>query len=389
MKNTRLITKLRSSFDTFIQVEASSSIVLALCTTLAFIAANSILAQDYHHFWHNERLLGFSYEHIVNDALMAVFFFVVGLEIKREFLFGELSDFKRASLPIFGAVGGMIVPALIFVLCNNSSETIGGWGIPMATDIAFAVGVVSLLGKRVPPALKVFLLALAIVDDIGAILVIAFFFTTTISWVMIAASFVLLLVLFAGNKKGIRNIHFYWVLGIVTWYLFFCSGVHATIAGVLVAFTVPAATNHPTIADAPLARFENGLHNIVAYGIIPLFALANAGVSVSHTDLSASISSPLSVGILLGLCIGKPLGITLFAWIASKARMASLPEGIRWTELACISVLGGIGFTMSLFIANLAFTDRIHVDEAKLAIMLASLVSGIVGFLLLRTQRKA
>jgi NhaA family Na+:H+ antiporter len=382
MAKARIIDRIRAPFDKFIQIEASSSIVLIACTVLAFIAANSGFADGYSHFWHEERALSFSFAHFINDGLMAVFFFVVGLEIKRELLSGELSSFKKASLPIFGAIGGMLMPALIFFILNKDTPTAGGWGIPMATDIAFAVGVVSLLGKRVHPALKVFLMALAIVDDIGAVLVIALFYTSAINWSMLLIAFGLIGLLIGGNIKGVRSLWFYSVLGILVWLVFLQTGVHATIAGVLVALTIPASKEKDSEVESTLVRFENGLHSFVAYAIMPLFALANAGVSISGGAF-ASLAEPLPLGILLGLCIGKPLGITLFAWVGSKLKLASLPENVGWVDLLLISILGGIGFTMSLFITNLAFTDGAVIDEAKLGVLIGSLVSGVIGYVFL------
>jgi len=382
MAKARIIERIRAPFDSFTRIEASSSIVLIACTVLALIAANSGLASSYDHFWHEERALSFSFAHLVNDGLMAVFFFVVGLEIKRELLTGELSSFKKASLPIFGAIGGMLVPALIFFALNNNTPTAGGWGIPMATDIAFAIGIVALLGKRVHPALKVFLLALAIVDDIGAIIVIAFFYTATINWTMLLIAFGLLGLLIAGNKNGIRSLFFYSIVGVIVWYLFLQSGVHATVAGVLVAFTVPSINKKNSEAESTLVRFENGLHGFVAFAIMPLFALANAGVTISGGAF-ASLAKPLTLGILLGLCIGKPLGITLFAWLGGKLNLASLPENVGWADLLRISMLGGIGFTMSLFITNLAFTDVGVIDKAKLGVLLGSFISGVIGYIFL------
>jgi NhaA family Na+:H+ antiporter len=382
MKKEHFFARIRAPFDKFIRIEASSSIVLIICTAFAFIAANSSFAGGYDHFWHEQRAFSFSFAHFINDGLMAVFFFVVGLEIKRELLTGELSSFTKASLPVFGAIGGMLVPALIFFSLNNDTPTAGGWGIPMATDIAFAVGVVSLLGKRVHPALKVFLMALAIVDDIGAVLVIALFYTSTINWLILLIAFGLIGLLLGGNIKGVNSLWFYSGLGIVVWLLFLQTGVHATIAGVLVALTIPASSVSNQKTEAPLFRFENSLHSFVAFVIMPLFALANAGVSVSGSAF-ASITEPLPLGILLGLCIGKPLGITLFAWLGSKVKLASLPSNVGWGDLFLISILGGIGFTMSLFITNLAFTDQGVIDKAKLGVLLGSLVAGGIGYILL------
>lgn len=382
MKKEHFFVRIRAPFERFIRIEASSSIVLIVCTALAFIAANSGLSDGYDHFLHEQRAFSFSFAHFINDGLMAVFFFVVGLEIKRELLTGELSSFKKASLPVFGAIGGMLMPAMIFFAFNKGTPTVGGWGIPMATDIAFAVGVVSLLGKRVHPALKIFLMALAIVDDIGAVLVIALFYTTTINWTILLVAFGLIGLLVAANNRGVRSIWFYSGFGIAVWVLFLQTGVHATIAGVLVALTVPASTGGNKEGESTLFRFENGLHGFVAFVIMPLFALANAGVSISGGAF-ASITEPLALGIFFGLLIGKPLGITLFALIASKVKLTSLPSGVGWSDLFLVSILGGIGFTMSLFITDLAFTDQGVIEKAKLSVLLGSFAAGVIGYIFL------
>lgn len=442
MEKTYIIDIIRAPFERFTRIQAGSSFLLIACTILAFIAANSSFADAYTHFWHEigtiELLsphlpgggisLSYSYSHWINDGLMAIFFFVVGLEIKRELLIGELSSLKKASLPIFGALGGIVVPALLFFSLNQGNDSASGWGIPMATDIAFAVGIVTLLGKRVHPALKIFLMALAIVDDIGAVLVIAFFYTATINWSVLLIAFALIGLLIMGNISGVRSLLFYSLVGIFVWLLFLQSGVHATIAGVLVALTIPAKpridpvkyakktrkllttfdeentaapSNHANEhaqelvheieklsenVQTPLSRFEHALHKEVAFIIMPLFALANAGVQISSGSF-ASLVEPLPLGIILGLCIGKPLGITLFAWFGSKMKLATLPSNVGWRDLFLISILGGVGFTMSLFITNLAFRDQVMIDEAKLGILLASLVSGVVGYLLLSRKR--
>jgi Na+:H+ antiporter, NhaA family len=364
---------IRTPFERFLKLEAASSFLLMGCTVLAFIAASVDI------------FLPHGIVHWINDGLMSVFFFVVGLEIKRELLVGELSSIKKASLPIFGAIGGMLIPAGIFIFFNNGLPTAAGWGIPMATDIAFAVGIVTLLGKRVHPALKVFLLALAIVDDLGAVLVIALFYTSSIEWSMLLGGVGVLLVLVAGNKFGVRSLLFYSLIGIVVWYLFLRSGVHATIAGVLVAFTVPASAAKQEHVS-PLVKFEELLHKVTAYMILPLFALANAGVQISSDSFSRLVE-PLPLGIMLGLAVGKPIGITFLAWLGIRLKLASFPTGVSLPELFSISILGGIGFTMSLFITNLAFHDPIMINEAKLGIVIASLVSGVVGYLVLLRRK--
>jgi len=407
--------------------------MLLICTVVALAWANSPWAGSYHRLWEipltvgvGSRVLTLSLHHWINDGLMAVFFFLVGLEIKREMLVGELASLRHAALPIAGAIGGMLLPAAIYAAFNATGPGAAGWGIPMATDIAFAVGVLALLGPRVPLSLKVFLVALAIVDDIGAVMVIAFFYTSTISWAAIGTAAAVLAVLSACNAAGVRRPSVYSLLGVLLWAAVLASGVHATIAGVLLAMTVPSstrinedeflrrgrailddferacspATTVLTNADqqhaihemeiageqaqAPLLRIEQKLHGVVAFGIMPLFALANAGVHFG-ADLFGTLSIPVTLGIVLGLVIGKPLGITLIAWLATRLGAAALPSGIRWRALHGVSWLGGIGFTMSLFIAGLAFrSSPALLDSAKVGILAASLAAGLVGWIMLR-----
>jgi NhaA family Na+:H+ antiporter len=360
---------------------------------------------------------------------MAVFFFLVGLEIKREFISGELSSIKQATLPIFGAIGGMVVPALLFASVNAGTPSSSGWGIPMATDIAFALGVVSLLGNRVAPALKVFLVALAIIDDIGAVIVIAVFYTSSISFLPLIIGFVLLGILAFGNAAGARTRVFYSIIGIGVWYCFLASGVHATVAGVLVAFTIPTRqridvplfyekctkllsslikTNGASgsiLSDGeakgiirriekncervqpPLSRFEQSLHGFVAYLVMPIFVLANAGIALK-ADLTALFSSNVGIGIALGLVIGKPLGITAFAFLSTRIGLASLPNATSWRQMIGVGFLGGIGFTMSLFITSLAFSESELVTSAKLSILIASVIASMVGSLILITGKR-
>ena len=431
-----LIERMLRPFQRFARVESSGGIVLLVCTALALGWANSPWADSYHRLWEIPLTVGFSgrglslsLHHWINDGLMAVFFFLVGLEIKREMLVGELASPRQAALPIAGALGGMIVPAGIYAVMNAGTEGAPGWGIPMATDIAFALGVVALLGPRVPLGLKVFLAALAIVDDIGAVLVIAFFYTASLSWLALAVGAVLLGVLVACNLAGVRHPAVYALIGLAVWGAFLASGVHATIAGVLLAMTIPARTRinedeflvrgrailddferasgpETTVltnagqqhaiheletacdeAQAPLLRLEHGLHAIVAFGIMPLFALANAGVHFS-SGMVADISWSVTNGIVLGLVLGKPIGIALFAWLATRIGVASLPAGAGWRALVGVSCLGGIGFTMSIFIANLAFPESTALlDSAKLGILAASFIAGLAGWAMLRTNR--
>lgn len=426
------IQRVLSPFTRFFRLESAGGIVLIASTLVAVAWANSPWADAYHHLW--ETKLGFSLgpwaishtlHHWINDGLMAVFFFLVGLEIKREALIGELASPRRAAFPAAAALGGMVVPALLYAAVNAGGEGAAGWGIPMATDIAFALGVLALLGPRVPLALKVFLTALAIVDDIGAVLVIALFYTGDIAWGALAAGLLVLALCGAANRLGVRGPLPYLLLGLVVWGCFLASGVHATVAGVLLAMTIPARTridaneflehadrdlaafrgacargssvltnldqqaalqgleSATEAAQAPLQRIEHDLHAPVAFGVIPLFALANAGVTLSG-GLGEAVAHPVTLGVVLGLVIGKPLGITLFSWLAVRARVAELPAGVTWRAVHAVSWLGGIGFTMSLFIAGLAFPDGSLVDESKMGIFAASIAAGLGGWILLR-----
>jgi NhaA family Na+:H+ antiporter len=375
-------------------------------------------------------LLTFDYSihHWINDGLMVIFFFTVGLEIKRELLVGELSSMQKASLPIAAALGGMIVPAVFYVVFNAGGEGAGGWGIPMATDIAFVVGIMALLGPRVPLTLKVFVLALAIADDIGAVLVIAVFYASEISIAALIVAAIVLIGLAILNSLGTKSLIPYTILGIILWIAFLKSGVHATIAGVLLAFIIPASArlNTKHFSDktrellnkfddtgehgenvlsnegrqtdvmaieenckkilTPLQRFEHGLHPWVSYFIIPLFALANAGVTFTGMDFIGAITSPVSLGIIVGLFVGKQLGIFGFSWIAVKLKLCSLPEEVNWTKIYAAGILAGIGFTMSLFIAGLAFTQETLIDLSKIGVLSGSLLSGVLGYVLLKAS---
>lgn len=427
------IEKLTYPIQLFLHKEASGGILLIIATVIALIWANSPFAESYHHLWHTyvsinigNTGLNYSLHHWINDGLMVIFFFVVGLEIKRELLVGELSSAKKAALPIAAALGGMIFPALIYIIFNFGSEGSTGWGIPMATDIAFVVGILALLGNRVPLALKIFILALAIVDDIGAVLVIAIFYTSDISLISLAIAVVLLVVLIVMNRIGVRNLLIYTIVGVALWLAFLKSGVHATVAGVLLAFTIPASSRINTkkftdetnqlvkdfdsagdhgenvltnserlsIVDeienncekilTPLQRFEHGLHPWVSFLIMPVFALANAGVTIG-SGLTTAITHSVSIGIILGLFLGKQIGIFLFSFAAVKFKIASVPEGVSWKKIYSAAILAGIGFTMSLFIANLAFGNPELLDIAKVGILSGSLLSGIIGFIILKS----
>jgi len=405
-----------------------------ICTVIALIWANTAWSHSYHDLWQthlvvslgNLLTLDYSIHHWINDGLMVIFFFTVGLEIKREFLVGELSSAQKASLPIAGALGGMIAPALLYTVFNSGTEGANGWGIPMATDIAFVVGIMALLGPRVPITLKIFVLALAIADDIGAVMVIAVFYTAEISAsaLIIAAIFLALLVLL--NRLGTKSLIPYAVLGLILWLAFLQSGIHATIAGVLLAFTIPASSRYDTnkfsekvrqlishfdstgdewknvlnnserqhdvlaIEEScekvltPLQRFEHGLHPWVSFFIIPVFALANAGVTLADMDILNALLSPVSLGIIIGLFIGKQIGIFAFSFLAVKLKLSSLPEGVNWKNLYGAGILAGIGFTMSLFIAGLAFNDPALLDLSKIGVLSGSLISGIIGFVFLK-----
>jgi NhaA family Na+:H+ antiporter len=419
-------------FQYFIRKSASGGIFLLICALTALVWANSPWASSSTDLWQTRVSFGFGSFSLakplllwINDGLMAVFFFVVGLEIKREVLIGELSTVRQAALPIAAALGGMIVPAGIYFILNRGTATEGGWSIPMATDIAFALGILALLGDRVPLALKVFLTALAIVDDIGAVLVIALFYTAEISWTSLAIGGVLLVLLMAANSFGIRHPLVYALLGAGLWLAFLKSGVHATAAGVLVAMTIPArsridageflynsraaleefeqagASETDVLTSdeqqaavqaledgceavaTPLQRLEHALHPWVAFAIMPVFALANAGVALG-SDFSAALMSSLSVGVMAGLVIGKQVGVTLFAWLAVRSGLAALPDSMTWRQVYGASWLAGIGFTMSLFIASLAFGDSTLLSTAKVGILTASLTAGIGGWIILR-----
>lgn len=332
-----------------------------------------------------------SLRHWVNDALMAIFFFSVGLEIKREMLFGQLTSLKKSSLPVMAAIGGMAVPALIYSIFNaGEADTAGGWGIPMATDIAFAIGIISLLGSRVPANLKIFLTALAIVDDLGAIIVLAVFYPSHalhLGWLIYAG--IIMVILFIFNRARLQNRLLYIIPGILMWYFTYRSGIHATIAGVMLASLIPAKCSEEGKEDSLMHKFIHGLHPAVNFLIIPLFALANAGVAIDFGIFGSEGIPPVSLGIFFGLLIGKPLGIFLLSFIGVKTGAASLPEGVTWGQVAAMGLLGGIGFTMSIFINSLAFSDPVITDIGKMSILLTSAIAAVTGlFALDMTCRK-
>ncbi|MDU1891073.1 MAG: Na+/H+ antiporter NhaA [Dysgonomonas sp.] len=360
----------------FMESEKSGGLTLIVCTLVSILLANSSIGQQYLSMW-DFHIGSHSIAHWINDGLMAIFFLLVGLELIQEIQEGELSNIKRAMLPISGALGGMIVPAGIYLVLNFGTDTQSGFGIPMATDIAFALGILSLLGSRVPTSLKVFLTALAVIDDLGAIIVIAIFYTAELSWISLLIALGMFAFLLILNKKfKVTNMIPYIIGGIIMWYFMLHSGIHATIAGVLLAITIPFKKADPTCLSN---KMQHKLHYPVAFCVLPLFALANTAM-VIEGNWDQSIGEPFALGILLGLIVGKPVGITLFSFLTVKSGLCALPRGVKWKELLGAGMLGGIGFTMSIFVTLLAFTDIHHINESKLMILLASLASGIIGY---------
>ncbi|WP_440254151.1 Na+/H+ antiporter NhaA [Dialister succinatiphilus] len=383
----RKIESLSTTFLSFLRSEASGGVILLICAILAVIIANSPWGGAYEHSLHTPIAIGigpFSLEmgllHWVNDGLMAVFFFLVGLEIKREFLYGELRTKSAMILPVCGALGGMLVPALFYSLLNFGTATSGGWGIPMATDIAFALGIMTLAARSAPPGLVVFLTALAIVDDLGAIVVIALFYSTDLAWIALASGLAALAGAFLLNRLKIRFFPAYLALGLVAWYFFLKAGIHPTIAGVILGFSIPAEGNCKV---SMLHQWEKRLHPWSAYLIMPVFALSNAGVEISLASLD--FTSPLPWGILAGLFLGKPVGIFGSVYLLHKIGHIDIPGKASPQELAATGMLGGIGFTMSIFIASIAFTDPGLLNLAKFSILLASTISAAAGTLVFLT----
>lgn len=379
----RIEKKLSNTFQEFMQSGKAGGIILILCTLVSLALANSPLGEGYLGFWHRY-VAGLSIEHWVNDALMAIFFLLIGLELKRELYNGELSDLRNAMLPILGAAGGIAVPALIHFLFNGGSVTQAGIGIPMATDIAFALGVLSLLGKRVPASLKVFLAALAVMDDLGAIIVIALFYTTQLSFAWLFAALGVFAALFLMQRLlRVMALTPYLLGGSLMWYCMLQSGVHATIAGVLLAFAIPYSVVADD-ADSPSHRLEHMLHKPVAFLILPIFALANTGIVIG-AGWAEELLSANSLGILLGLGIGKPIGIVLVTFVAVAIGVCRLPLDLAWRHILGAGLLGGIGFTMSIFITNLAFAGQAEtINASKMAILLASFGAGVLGFVWLK-----
>ncbi len=422
-------------FEDFFKSQAAGGIVLMGTLLLALVLANSPFSESYFHFWElplslsaGPFVISKSLHHWINDGLMAVFFFVVGLEIKREFLAGELASPRKAALPIAAALGGMVVPALLFLLLVPAEQGQHGWGIPMATDIAFALGVVALLGNRITRSLAIFLTALAIVDDLGAVLVIAVFYTDHLSLQALFWAAVALGILIVGNRLDIQHPNFYALVGIGLWLAMLKSGIHASVAGVLIGATIPVRPRHdsgefvvkaeslldryrglervegPFLHEdrlgtllalehichdsmSPLQRMEHEMNSWVIFGVMPIFALANAGIALGFADLQQAVTAPVTQGVMLGLLLGKPMGVLLFSWLAVRLGIADLPNGSRWREIGGVGILAGIGFTMSLFITNLAYVRPDLIIDAKVGIFVASLVAGILGYLLLSRNR--
>ncbi|GGC42451.1 Na(+)/H(+) antiporter NhaA [Parapedobacter defluvii] len=380
-------------FREFLKSGSAGGIILLCCVIVSLVVANSPLGVHFERFltgeWgiHTEQLhLRYSVLLWINDGLMAIFFLMVGLEIKRELVEGELSSPKKAALPILAAIGGVLVPATIYTLFNSGTPTAAGWGIPMATDIAFALAIITMLGKKVPASLKIFLAALAIVDDLVAILVIAVFYTSELhfTYLLYAVGLFALLLLF--NRLGVKRIYLYLIPGLFIWYFVHHSGIHATIAGVLVAMTLPTT---PDAKESPLEKLEHLLVKPVNFVIMPIFALANTNIRFQE-EMFHGLFTPLGLGIILGLAIGKPVGITVISWLAVKLRLCTMPEKATWSHIIGVGFLAGIGFTMSIFIALLSFTGQeLLMAEAKFSVLVASFLSGILGALLLsRIARK-
>lgn len=371
--------KLTKLFRDFFESEKTGGIILIICTLLSLLLANSSFGGSYMQFWQFD-IAKHSLSHWINDGLMTIFFLLIGLELEREIYIGELSKIKDAILPIAGALGGMIVPATIFLLFNYGTPHQNGAGIPMATDIAFALGVLSLLGNRVPTSLKVFLTALAVIDDLGAIIVIAVFYTKTLDWANLFTALSLFALLLAFNRLKIRNLIPYLIGGIAIWYFMLHSGVHATITGVLLAFAIPFGNGSE---KSPSYILQHWLHKPVAFIILPLFAMANTAILFTN-NMAQMLSHSNGIGISLGLLVGKPLGITLLAFIAVSLKIGKLPSELKWKNILGAGILAGIGFTMSIFITLLAFNDDRVINQSKFVILLTSTFAGLFGYIFLK-----
>lgn len=367
----------------FFKMESAGGVLLVIAAAIAMVIANSAMGEGYQAFLHTY-VFGMSVSHWINDGLMAVFFLLIGLEVKRELLEGALKSRETAIFPAIAAVGGMLAPALIYVVFNfNDPAAIQGWAIPAATDIAFALGIMALLGKRVPVSLKVFLLALAIIDDLGVVVIIALFYSSDLSTIALTIGFIMTGVLFMLNAKHVTKLSIYLVAGLILWIAVLKSGVHATLAGVVIGFAIPLKGNKGE--HSPLKHLEHALHPYVAFAILPVFAFANAGISLQGVSL-AGLTSMLPLGVALGLFLGKPLGIFSFSWVAVKLGVAKLPEGINFKHIFAVSVLCGIGFTMSIFISSLAFgqANEAYDTYARLGILMGSTTAALLGYTLLR-----
>ena len=375
--------KLTKLFNDFFHSEKAGGLLLLIVTAISLVLANSPVKEAYAHLWHIE-LAGEHLSHWINDGLMTIFFLLIGLELEREMYLGELSNLKTASLPLFGALGGMLIPAGLFLAFNYGTPTQAGAGIPMATDIAFAIGILSLLGNKVPASLKVFLTALAVMDDLGAIIVIAVFYTKSLALSNLFIALGIWGALLILNRLKVRNMIPYLIGGVSMWYFMLHSGVHATITGILLAFAMPFGKGDENSSSYKL---QHVLHKPVAFFILPLFAMANTCLALSG-DWVSGLAQTNSIGIIAGLFIGKPAGIFLFAFLGSLIGACTLPSDLNWMHIIGAGMLGGIGFTMSIFFTLLAFHEPVHIDEAKIAILVASILSGLVGFLMLRKQLK-
>lgn len=371
--------KATNLFTAFVNSEKTGGLTLISCTVVSLLLANTGFGEGYHDFWQTQ-FAGHSIEHWINDGLMAIFFLLIGLELEREVYIGELSTIKDAVLPLSGALGGMLLPAGLYLLLNYGTPTQSGAGIAMATDIAFALGILSLLGNRVPTSLKIFLTALAVIDDLGAILVIAIFYTKTLLWTNLFIALGIFAALLAMNRLKVRNLIPYLVLGVAMWYFMLNSGVHATITGVLLAFAIPFGNGDEKSTSYIL---QQALHKPVAFIILPIFALANTAIILS-SNIGQTLTETYSTGIAVGLIVGKPLGIFIVSFLAVKAGLCKLPPDMSWKSVIGVGFLGGIGFTMSIFITLLAFDDLTIINNAKVVILLSSLLAGIIGFVLLK-----
>ena len=376
--------KITRIFAAFFESERSGGLFLLFCTIISLVISNSIFGSHYLTFWHLQ-IGAHTLEVWINDGLMAVFFLLIGLELERELYNGELSKLRNAMLPLFGAIGGMLIPAAIYLLFNFDSSTQNGFGIPMATDIAFAIGILSLLGNRVPTSLKIFLTALAVIDDLGAILLIAIFYTKTIIWSNIAVVFLILGILFALNRLRIYNLIPYLIGGVVMWYFMMNSGVHATITGVLLAFVIPFGSGED---KSPSIILQHFLHKPIAFIVLPLFALANTAI-ILNLNWHYAFTHRYTIGIALGLLLGKPLGIWLFSYLSVRLKISKLPYDVTWKTLFGVSILGGIGFTMSIFVTLLAFDDQMHINNSKITILATSVAAGLFGFFVLKYTLKS